>query len=74
MQLYAFWLPAPMAFRITEPGNRLLEASHNLAEVIRQMCAGLLSDVVGQAVRASATAPAMQASVSAFPPRQTAVS
>src|SRR5262249_35625684 len=50
MQLYAFWRPAPMPLRITKPCNRLLEASHDPAEVIRQMCAGLLSDVVGQAV------------------------
>src|SRR5262249_20454658 len=50
MQLSPFGGPAPMPFRIREPRTRLLEASHNLAEVIRQMCAGPLSDAVGQAV------------------------
>ena len=51
MQLYAFWRPAPIPLRITKPCNRLLEASHDPAEVIRQMRAGPLSDVVGQAVK-----------------------
>ena len=40
-----------MPFRVTEPCNRFLEASHDPAEVIRQMRAGPLSDVVGQAVK-----------------------
>src|SRR5262249_9577509 len=52
MQLYAFWRPAPMPFCITEPCNRLLDASHDPKEVIRQRCAGPLSDVVGQPVSA----------------------
>ena len=51
MQLYAFWRPAPIPLRITKPCNRLLEASHDPAEVIRQMRAGPLSDIVGQAVK-----------------------
>ena len=40
-----------MPFRVTEPCNRFLEASHDPAEVIRQMRAGPLSDIVGQAVK-----------------------
>jgi hypothetical protein len=32
---------APMPFRITEPCDRLLETSHDPAEVIRRMCAGI---------------------------------
>jgi hypothetical protein len=40
-----------MPFRMTEPCNRLLETSHDPAEVIGQMCAGPRSDVVGQAVK-----------------------
>jgi hypothetical protein len=38
-----------MPFRVTEPCNRFLEASHD--PVIRQMRAGPLSDIVGQAVK-----------------------
>jgi hypothetical protein len=30
-----------MPFRITEPCDRLLETSHDPAEVIRRMCAGI---------------------------------
>lgn len=42
-----------MPFRVTELCQRLLEASHNPAKVIRQMRAGLLGDVIGQAVKGS---------------------
>ena len=38
-----------MPFRVTEPCNRFLEASHDPGS--RQMRAGPLSDIVGQAVK-----------------------
>jgi hypothetical protein len=40
-----------MPFRVTEVCNRLLEASRDPAEIIRQIRAGPLGDVIGQAVK-----------------------